>query len=206
MQLGPFFLPQHPSKKCSKAQLYRLKEIVLHASPEALHNIQSTLADIYFDRSNISLRTTEWGIFNFAKHNQSVVIQNKNILHVYETYLSWRRNYKRNMFDQYKREAEILFLDPKTKRPVSTTPAQINFFWFLVSEHLLNFLYQNKEAIKNHSKLVRSKRNRSSKLTGQQKNKKKKLGTGEPGKRELLIKTKENRPTFVVDASIQLAF
>ena len=47
------------------------------------------VADIYFDRSVLSLRTCEWGIFNYAKEHQSVVVQNKetntvNLINVHE--------------------------------------------------------------------------------------------------------------------------
>ena len=213
MHLGPFFIVENEKtstkqeNKCTKLQLYRLKEILLHATPEQTKLVQRLLADIYLDRCKISLRTAEWGIFNFAKHQQSVVVQNKNtpklnIINVYETYLSWRRNYKRKIFDQYRRETLIHFKDPVTKSIVPTTPAQINFFWFLVSEQLTEFLIYNNEHIKQHSKLIRGKRRRQVIQTKQQTQKKQK----KMEKRELLIQNNHFKPIFIVKTNIQIQF
>ena len=216
-QLDPFFFKdQRPElfdnkvektqqrQAISLAQQYRLKEIILHASPEELLKIQNAIADIYFERSSISLRTSEWGIFNYAKHHQSVVVQhterdNVNIVNVYETYLRWRRNYKRKLFDQYRREAEIFFVDPVGGQPVPTTPAQVNFFWFLVSEQLLAFLLENSKNIKKHSKEIRQQRKVLEDATTLP-------NEGGKDKRELLIKQNKLEPHFVVDVSVQVQF
>ena len=225
-QLHPFFFKhQCPERfenktentqkrqEISLAQQYRLKEIILHASPEEMLKIQTAIADIYFERSSISLRTSEWGIFNYAKYHQSIVVQHKqtakvNIVNVYETYLRWRRNYKRKLFDQYRREAEIFFVDPVGGKPVPTTPAQINFFWFLVSEQLLAFLLENSENIKEHSKEIRKQKKvleDAAKLAKGNNGTKKKF-KGIKDKRELLIKQNKLEPHFVVDVSVHVEF
>lgn len=231
MRLHPFFFKDEQSggvdNKCTNkntkqniemSQLYRLKEITLHASLKQLTQLRTTLADIYFERSALSLRTTEWGIFNFSKHHRSVVVQHKgtprvNLVNIYETYLDWRRNYKRKLFDQYRREAKIYFLDPVTGKPVPTTPAQVNFFWFLISEEILPFLLQNCSKIREHKQFISSQKPETGRSgVACNKPKKRKQRTNSVGdtsselpgdRRALLIQPKELKPHYVVGLNSQ---
>ena len=67
---------------------------------------------------------------------------------IHDTYTNWRRNYKRKVFDPFRRSSTVYFeIDSK---PVKSTVAQISFFWFLVVSGVSKVLMERANDISEH--------------------------------------------------------
>lgn len=174
-------------------QCCRIKQILLEASPQHVGRIKQLISDIHSKASILSFRLVEWGVFNYAKANQSIVINDSGdgqyqTVNVHQTYLAWRRNYKRKLFDPFCRTAKVYFLN-KMGHVVCTTAAQINFFYFLVIDNIDGFLIKNLQEIKQHQKKTRELRQQF--VKGRDK---------KQAKRKLLISTSVMDPVFIKGA------
>jgi len=92
--------------------------------------------------SKLSLRLIDWFVTNYAKKfNTSFVnSQNKYII-VYLSYKSHLKAYSKKMFDPFCRYKRIRFQD------IDTTVGQLNFFEWIISDEILDYIYTNTEQI-----------------------------------------------------------
>jgi hypothetical protein len=92
--------------------------------------------------SKLSLRLIDWFVTNYAKmFNTSFTnSQNKYVI-VYLSYKSHLKAYSKKMFDPFCRYKRIKFQN------MDTTVGQLNFFEWIISDEILDYIYTNTEQI-----------------------------------------------------------
>jgi hypothetical protein len=108
---------------------------------ENTENIQK-LEDILTGKSIISLRIIDWFVTNYSKkYNCSFMnSKNKHIV-IYLSYKSHLKAYSKRMFDPFCRSKRIQF------KNLETTVGQLNFFEWIISDEILNFLQENRDVV-----------------------------------------------------------
>ena len=135
-------------------QLQRLHELLDTPRQEALYTTLDLIANIYFGTwPRVSLRKVDWMVTNYSKTiNNCIAVSNSRGVRyrgVQETYLHWRRNFKRIIFDPFRRTEPVYFTS-RCGQLVHTSVAQISFFWFLVLCGLDSVLLQEIDRITSH--------------------------------------------------------
>ena len=101
-----------------------------------------------------SLRRIDWMVTNYCKNVKDPVQMPERwrndvrIANIHEVYLNWRRNYKRAVFDPFRRAPPVYFERDGVR--VHTTAAQLNFFYFLETTGLFDYLVNHVAAIGKH--------------------------------------------------------
>lgn len=102
-------------------------------------------------KSKYSLRLIDWFVTNYAKNNNTIITyksSDNNVVHfnVYLSYRSQLKAYSKQQFDPFRRRERILFYYEKDKS-VETTIGQLNFFRWILQNHLLDFIVENYKAV-----------------------------------------------------------
>jgi len=115
--------------------LHRLEKFYL--VQENLLKVKAVLSG----ESVLSLRLIDWFVTNYAKmHNVSFTNQGKYVT-VYLSYKSHLKAYSKKMFDPFCRCRRIKFAD------MDTTVGQLNFFQWIISDGILDYMYTHREEI-----------------------------------------------------------
>jgi hypothetical protein len=114
--------------------LHRLEKF--YSIPENLRKAESVLSG-----NSISLRLIDWFVTNYAKKYNSTLIAKKKHIIVYLSYKSHLKAYSKKMFDPFCRCKRIKF------KGLDTTVGQLNFFEWIISDEILEYIEQNREKI-----------------------------------------------------------
>ena len=100
------------------------------------------LASVLNGESNVSLRIIDWFVTNYAKkYNSSFMNESGKYIIVYLAYKSHLKAYSKRMFDPFCRTKRIQFMG------IETTVGQLNFFEWIISDNILNFLEENRDTV-----------------------------------------------------------
>ena len=130
---------------CQKANIERLQEILE-------------------GRSNVSLRLIDWFVTNYSKKNNIMYNLKEgktassftDLFNVFNNYKSQLKSFNKKNFDPFCRRVRIHFYYTKDKF-ISTTVGQLNFFKWLLENHIIDYIKQNIEAIEADMNSVDSK-------------------------------------------------
>jgi hypothetical protein len=116
--------------------LHRLEKF--YANKENLEKVRKVLSG----ESVLSLRLIDWFVTNYAKmFNRSFVNDNGKYVIVYLSYKSHLKAYSKKMFDPFCRCKRIKFSG------MDTTVGQLNFFQWIISDGILDYMYANRDEI-----------------------------------------------------------
>ena len=104
-----------------------------------------TLVDIVFYKKDVSLRSLDYLVTNYAKDNNIVVKNKKESMQLYQLYRLYLKGYSKQQFDPFKRHKRIhipCFVIPDGV--LETTVAQLNFFKFAIEHNIIQYLKDNK--------------------------------------------------------------
>lgn len=114
--------------------------------------IVAKILSIIEGESNISLRLIDWFVTNYSKKYNTVITkqQNNNIIHfnVYLSYRSQLKAYSKQLFDPFRRRDRITFYFDK-ESSIETTIGQLNFFRWIISNDILEYIGSNLKDIEN---------------------------------------------------------
>lgn len=116
--------------------LHRLSKF--YDSPDNIRKLSSVLNG----ESNVSLRIIDWFVTNYAKkYNSAFVSSSNKYVIVYLAYKSHLKAYSKRMFDPFCRSKRIHF------KGLETTVGQLNFFEWIISDNILDFLEKNRDIV-----------------------------------------------------------
>ena len=115
--------------------LHRLEKF--YQIPENLEKIR----EIISGNSVISLRLIDWFVTNFAKKFNTAFMNGGKYIIVYPSYKSHLKAYSKKMFDPFCRCKRIKFSE------METTVGQLNFFEWIITDGILEYIFQNKDKI-----------------------------------------------------------
>jgi hypothetical protein len=115
--------------------LHRLEKF--YAIPENLKKAEQVLSG----KSPLSLRLIDWFVTNYAKKYNSAFVSKKKHIIVYLSYKSHLKAYSKKMFDPFCRCKRIKF------NGLDTTVGQLNFFEWIISDDILDYIQENKDKI-----------------------------------------------------------
>jgi len=125
-------------------EIYTQEQWVLHrlekfyAVPQNLKRIQ----EIISGESALSLRLIDWFVTNYAKKfNTAFMSRTQKYVIVYPAYKSHLKAYSKRMFDPFCRCKRIKFAG------LETTVGQLNFFEWIITDEILDYIYVNKDKI-----------------------------------------------------------
>lgn len=114
--------------------------------------IVAKILPIIEGESNISLRLIDWFVTNYSKKYNTVITkqQNNNVIHfnVYLSYRSQLKAYSKQLFDPFRRRDRITFYFDK-ESSIETTIGQLNFFRWIISNDILDYIGTNLKDIEN---------------------------------------------------------
>jgi hypothetical protein len=116
---------------------------VLHRLEKFYQNQENLekIREIITGNSTISLRLIDWFVTNFAKKfNTAFMFEGKYVI-VYPSYKSHLKAYSKKMFDPFCRCKRIKFAD------METTVGQLNFFEWIITDGILNYILEHREKI-----------------------------------------------------------
>ena len=148
--VGPFYFTVEPDNPGAMPEIkqYRLQELY-YFYPKKMISVFASLTDVVENNNGISLRIIDWLVTNYAKtYSVKYTIYNDDtvkIINVYQLYVMWRRNYKRILFDPFRRNHKLYYI--YKDRVCNTTAAQVNFFFFLHEYELLKYILHNRQSI-----------------------------------------------------------
>jgi hypothetical protein len=120
------------------------EQYVLHRLEKFYSNLTNLekIRCILTGESKLSLRLIDWFVTNYAKKFNTAFVnsQNKHII-IYLSYKSHLKAYSKKMFDPFCRYKRIKFQD------IDTTVGQLNFFEWIISDEILDYIYTNTEEI-----------------------------------------------------------
>jgi hypothetical protein len=126
--------------------------LMLSLSKFYTRQIVSRILPIIEGESNISLRLIDWFVTNYSKKYNTVITkqQNNNIIHfnVYLSYRSQLKAYSKQLFDPFRRRDRITFYFDK-ESSIETTIGQLNFFRWIISNDILEYINSNLKDIEN---------------------------------------------------------
>lgn len=112
----------------------------------------SEIVDIIEGKSQISLRLIDWFVTNYSKKYSTIITDtvNNNVVHfnVYLSYRSQLKAYSKQQFDPFRRRDRITFFYEKNKS-IETTIGQLNFFRWVLQNHILKYININYDCIEN---------------------------------------------------------
>jgi len=115
--------------------LHRLEKF--YQIPQNLEKIR----EIISGESAISLRLIDWFVTNFAKKFNTAFMHGVKYIIVYPSYKSHLKAYSKKMFDPFCRCKRIKFSE------METTVGQLNFFEWIITDGILDYIILNKEKI-----------------------------------------------------------
>jgi len=103
-------------------------------------NLKKVL-DIINGESTISLRLIDWFVTNYSKKFNTAFVNGGKYNIVYPSYKSHLKAYSKKMFDPFCRCKRIKFSG------IETTVGQLNFFEWIITDGILDYIYTNREII-----------------------------------------------------------
>ncbi len=99
----------------------------------------------------VSLRIIDWFVTNYAKKNNiSYFITGDTGSRQFIVYLNYKaqlKAYSKKQFDPFCRRERIEFPYNEKGDTITTTIGQLNFFRWAIENYVLNYIYENVEAI-----------------------------------------------------------
>ena len=126
-------------------------DILLNILNNFFKNNDNYLQDylnIYYGRTNISLRIIDWFVTNYSKKNQIFYNLNGNNFIVYLDYKSQLKAFTKKQFDPFCRRERINFYYSKNKF-IKTTIGQLNFFKWAFENNIIDYIRDNYNQIEN---------------------------------------------------------
>jgi len=120
------------------------EQYVLHRLEKFYSNLTNLekIRCILTGESKLSLRLIDWFVTNYAKKFNTSFTNSQNKYHiVYLSYKSHLKAYSKKMFDPFCRYKRIKFQN------MDTTVGQLNFFEWIISDEILDYIYTNTEEI-----------------------------------------------------------
>lgn len=105
-------------------------------------NYLNSFLDIYYGRSNISLRIIDWFVTNYSKKNKVYYNLNNDNFIVYLDYKSQLKAFTKKQFDPFCRRERMNFYYGE-KKFIKTTIGQLNFFKWAFENNIINYINQN---------------------------------------------------------------
>jgi len=104
-----------------------------------------TLLKLLNLNSDISLRSIDWTVTNFAKKNNIMYNINGKTFIMYLDYKSQLKAYSKKLFDPFCRRDRILFQYNETDKTknITTTIGQLNFFRWAIQNNILSYIEDN---------------------------------------------------------------
>lgn len=141
------------AKKSPPTKISNSKDLLmLSLSKFYTKTIVAKILPIIEGESNISLRLIDWFVTNYSKKYNTVITkqQNNNIIHfnVYLSYRSQLKAYSKQLFDPFRRRDRITFYFDK-ESSIETTIGQLNFFRWIISNDILDYIGSNLKDIEN---------------------------------------------------------
>jgi len=125
-------------------QIQSQEQWVLHRL-EKFYSVPGNLekvAAILNGTSDLSLRIIDWFVTNYAKKfNVAFMTSKQSYVIVYLSYKSHLKAYSKKMFDPFCRCKRIKF------KGLDTTVGQLNFFEWVLSDEIINYLETHREAV-----------------------------------------------------------
>lgn len=125
-------------------QIKSQEQYVLHRLEKFYTNEENLkkIRDILDGNSKLSLRLIDWFVTNYAKmYNVAFTNSQQKYIIVYLSYKSHLKAYSKKMFDPFCRYKRIKFQD------IDTTVGQLNFFEWIITDGILEYIYTNTENI-----------------------------------------------------------
>jgi hypothetical protein len=123
-----------------------------------------SINDLGFDKK-ISLRLIDWFVINYCKKNKIII----NDVNIYESYKENLKAYSKKYFDPFKRNSQYYFvfndknaelkkigknvknikkyIENKQFNIIETTLGQLNFFKWIISNNIYNYIIKNRDKI-----------------------------------------------------------
>ena len=102
----------------------------------------NTFLDIYYGRSNISLRIIDWFVTNYSKKYRVYYNLNNENFIVYLDYKSQLKAFTKRQFDPFCRRERMNFYYTDNKF-IKTTIGQLNFFKWAFENNIINYINDN---------------------------------------------------------------
>jgi hypothetical protein len=125
-------------------QIQSQEQWVLHRLEKFYNNTINLekIKSILDGTSVISLRLIDWFVTNYSKkYNIAFTNSNGKYIIVYLSYKSHLKAYSKKMFDPFCRCKRIKFHE------LNTTVGQLNFFEWILSDEILNYLEENRDKV-----------------------------------------------------------
>jgi|APSaa5957512493_1039668.scaffolds.fasta_scaffold14339_2 hypothetical protein len=108
-----------------------------------------TLLKLLNINSDVSLRSIDWTVTNFAKKNNIMYNINAKTFIMYLDYKSQLKAYSKKLFDPFCRRDRILFYYNEIDRTknITTTIGQLNFFRWAIQNNILAYIQDNIQSI-----------------------------------------------------------
>ncbi len=132
--------------------------IKYYANPAALR----MLTDVLRSRTNVSLRTLDWLVTNYAKKNNTVYTYEGKTVNVFLEYKGCLKAFSKRSFDPFQRRDRIEITDADGNKLQSTT-GQLNFFRFAISKGVV--AYAKKHAAAIEADMLQAIKHRAAKKT-----------------------------------------
>ena len=112
----------------------------------------STMLEIITGKSRISLRIIDWFVTNYAKKNDTCYeLPDGRRFNVYYSYKLKLKSNGKVRFDPFCR-SERICLPYKENKGIETTIGQLNFFKWILENHMLGYIMEHYEDIENDMK------------------------------------------------------
>jgi len=140
------------------------------------------LSAVSKQKTIISLREMDYTVTNYSDNNKVIYkLKNGNTFNMYLDYKCQLRGYSKKCFDPFCRRQRI-FIDYETKTPIFledseindyknnidgivSTIGQLNFFRWAIMNEVVDFCFNNKEAIDNEMELTDKKKLKNQLIT-----------------------------------------
>jgi hypothetical protein len=96
--------------------------------------------------SKISLRIIDWFVTNYAKQHYVVYTLNDTRIKVYNDYKLKLKAYSKKRFDPFCRWEKIV-VPYRNNKFIQTTIGQLNFFKWILDNHIIDYIEENYDAI-----------------------------------------------------------
>jgi hypothetical protein len=137
----------------SSKELLMLSLSKFYKKKDNIQNILPIISGTHDKTSKMSLRLIDWFVTNFSKKQSTNIIRrdsSNNIYH-FNVYLSYRaqlKAYSKQQFDPFRRRDRITFFYDRDQF-VETTIGQLNFFRWILDNHILDYITTNLKTIEN---------------------------------------------------------
>ncbi len=96
---------------------------------------------------NVSLRLIDWFVTNYSKNKTIIYKIENNNFNVYQSYKLMGKSFKKKKFDPFCRGDRIMLSHENYN--FETTVGQLNFFKWLISNKIFNYILENKDFLEN---------------------------------------------------------